>query len=211
MRGIEDDPSIRFPFPGTWLVLNPPGHPRQAYDISRIGPRGRLTSAPLWRIIAGRARADEVFGWEEPVSAPLRGEVVQAVDEIDDRIRLNPIVDVPASLLVRPARAKGDLKMLAGNHVVIESDNRFAVLAHLRLGSVKVSTGDRVEVGQHLGIVGNSGNTLAPHLHLHLMDGIDFASARVLPFRVESYERCSTDVGFRCMTSRCPGAEAAPG
>lgn len=92
----------------------------------------------------------------------MTGEVVQAVDEIDDRMALNPVVDVPASLLVRPARAKGSLRLLAGNHVVIGFEGLFAVLAHLRRGSVKVNVGDRMEVGEALAVLGSSGNTLAP-------------------------------------------------
>ena len=78
--GLEvETPSIRFPLLGTWLVLNPPGHPRHAYDIS-----------------------------------------------------------------------------------VIRFDGLFAVLAHLQRGSVSVAEGDSVKIGQPLGVVGNSGNTLAP-------------------------------------------------
>jgi murein DD-endopeptidase MepM/ murein hydrolase activator NlpD len=139
--------------------------------------------------VVGRARADEIFGWQTPVEAPDAGLVVEATDGIDDRMRLNPVIDVPASLLVRPARAKGDLGQLAGNHVVIEFGGRSLVLAHMRRGSLAIREGERVEVGQSLGVIGNSGNTLAPHLHLHVMDGPDFRSARVVPFRVDRYER----------------------
>src|SRR5918994_7252705 len=185
----EFGPLIRFPLMGSWLVLNPPGHPPHAFDISRLGPRGRLASVPLWRIVAGRASAGDVFGWEAPISSPVAGEVVQARDGIDDRTRLNPIVDVPASLLIRPARAKGDLGQLAGNHVVIRVDGAFVVIAHLRRGSLAVAKGEHVEVGHPLGLIGNSGNTLAPHLHLHVMDGLDFRSATILPFRIERYDR----------------------
>jgi murein DD-endopeptidase MepM/ murein hydrolase activator NlpD len=182
-------PPIRFPVAGNWLVLNPPGHPPHAYDISRLGPGGRLTSAPLWRIVVGRARPDDIFGWQTPVEAPVAGHVVEATDGIDDRMRLNPLVDVPASLLIRPARAKGDLAQLAGNHVIIESGGLYVVLAHLRRGSLAVREGERIELGQPLGVIGNSGNTLAPHLHLHVMDGPNFRSARIVPFRVDRYER----------------------
>jgi hypothetical protein len=140
-------PPIRFPVAGNWLVLNPPGHPPHAYDISRLGPGGRLTSAPLWRIVVGRARPDEIFGWQTPVEAPVAGHVVEATDGIDDRMRLNPLVDVPASLLIRPARAKGDLAQLAGNHVVIESGGLYVVLAHLRRGSLAVREGQHIDVG----------------------------------------------------------------
>jgi murein DD-endopeptidase MepM/ murein hydrolase activator NlpD len=43
--------------------------------------------------------------------------------------------------------------------------------AHLQAGSIKVKEGDRVKRGDLLGLVGNSGNTSAPHLHFHVMDG----------------------------------------
>jgi murein DD-endopeptidase MepM/ murein hydrolase activator NlpD len=36
---------------------------------------------------------------------------------------------------------------------------------------VAVKAGDRVKRGQLLGKLGNSGNSSAPHLHIHLMDG----------------------------------------
>jgi murein DD-endopeptidase MepM/ murein hydrolase activator NlpD len=52
-----------------------------------------------------------------------------------------------------------------------------------------VREGERIELGQPLGVIGNSGNTLAPHLHLHVMDGPNFRSARIVPFRVDRYER----------------------
>jgi hypothetical protein len=192
-------------------VLNPPGHPPHAYDISKIGPSGRLTSAPFWRIVAGRAQAEEIFGWETPVAAAVAGQVIEAVDGIEDRVRLNPIVDVPASLLIRPARAKGVLGRLAGNHVVIEFGGLYIVLAHLRRGSLAVAEGERVEVESPLGAIGNSGNTLAPHLHLHVMDGPDFRAAKVVPFRVERYERwldrrspMGTAAGRAAATSKGP-------
>lgn len=40
-----------------------------------------------------------------------------------------------------------------------------------------------------LGRVGNSGRSLFRHLHLQLMDGTDFATAKALPFKVESFQR----------------------
>lgn len=39
---------------------------------------------------------------------------------------------------------------------------------HLRQGSVKVGRGDRVDAGQILGLVGLSGKTVFPHLHLQV-------------------------------------------
>ena len=37
-------------------------------------------------------------------------------------------------------------------------------------GSVTVRVGDWVERGRALGLVGNSGNTTEPHLHIHFAD-----------------------------------------
>lgn len=182
-------PTIAFPLEGTWLALNPPGHPRHAYDISALGPDRRLLRVPRWKAVLGRARAQDLYGWGRPISSPVSGEVAIAVDGVPDRERLNPIVDVPASMLVRPARAKGDLAALAGNHLVIAFEGVFAVLAHLQRDSVRVREGDTVAEGDPLGVVGNAGNTLAPHLHFHVMDGPDFAKANVVPFRVRSYDR----------------------
>lgn len=52
-----------------------------------------------------------------------------------------------------------------------------------------MGAGDDVLEGHPLGHVGNSGNTLGPHLHVHVMDGPAFAHARVVPFRVRRFDR----------------------
>lgn len=105
-----------------------------------------------------------------------------------DRERLVPLVDIPASLVARPLRAKGDLTAPTGNHVLIAFEGLVALVAHLRRGSVAVAGGERVSEGQELGVLGISGNSLAPHLHFHIMDGTDFARAKVVPFRVRAFE-----------------------
>lgn len=39
-------------------------------------------------------------------------------------------------------------------------------MAHLKQGSIEVAPGEVVSVGQSLAEIGNSGNTLEPHLHI---------------------------------------------
>jgi hypothetical protein len=57
----------------------------------------------------------------------------------------------------------------AGNSVVIEHGGGWETqYAHLRQGSVAVRAGDSVKAGQKLGLVGLSGNTEFPHLHLEV-------------------------------------------
>ena len=76
-----------------------------------------------------------------------------------------------------------------GNSVVLDlGDGRFALYAHLQPGSLRVRNGDRVTRGQVLGLVGNSGNSLAPHLHFHVMDGASPLDSNGLPYEIDGFE-----------------------
>jgi murein DD-endopeptidase MepM/ murein hydrolase activator NlpD len=55
----------------------------------------------------------------------------------------------------------------AGNHVVIDTGEERIVLAHLTPGSIKPTLGDTLQRGQLVGLVGSSGNSTEPHLHIH--------------------------------------------
>lgn len=72
---------------------------------------------------------------------------------------------------------------------MIQSGATVALLAHLRRGSITVARGERVRTGQLQGAVGNSGNSLVPHLHFEILDGPDPLTAQRLPFRVRAYDR----------------------
>ncbi len=92
------------------------------------------------------------FGNE--ILSPCAGEVISAKDGQADH------------------RGSGtDRENPAGNHVVIrcrEVDPGVDVeLAHMKEGTVAVGRGERVDKGQLLGRVGNTGNTSEPHLHVH--------------------------------------------
>jgi hypothetical protein len=63
-----------------------------------------------------------------------------------------------------------------GNHVILSLRNgHYAFYAHLQPGSIRVKPGDRVRRGQVLGLLGNSGNSDAPHLHFHISNGGSFS------------------------------------
>ncbi|HEY9758440.1 MAG TPA: M23 family metallopeptidase [Oculatellaceae cyanobacterium] len=90
--------------------------------------------------------------------AAADGVVIEAVDKYSDQVP-GKVVGVTA-------------ESIAGNHVVIDfGDDQQALYAHLKPGTVKVHVGDRVVRGQEIGLIGNTGNTSAPHLHFHLMHG----------------------------------------
>jgi murein DD-endopeptidase MepM/ murein hydrolase activator NlpD len=76
------------------------------------------------------------------------------------------IVDMENTL---PDQAIGtsDIENLAGNYIIIQvRQDVFVLLAHLKSGSVVVSKGESIQVGQRIAEVGNSGNTSQPHLHI---------------------------------------------
>ena len=50
-----------------------------------------------------------------------------------------------------------------GNAIFIQHrKNEISVLAHLKLNSIRVKVGDKVDVGDLLGLCGNSGNSHSP-------------------------------------------------
>ncbi|WP_377210694.1 M23 family metallopeptidase [Pseudahrensia aquimaris] len=63
---------------------------------------------------------------------------------------------------------KMDRDNMTGNSVLLACGDFYVLLAHLAPRSLTVTEGDSVTVGQTLGRVGNSGNTAAPHLHIHV-------------------------------------------
>lgn len=93
-------------------------------------------------------RAYRIYGAH--VLAPCAGQVVIAVDGLPD-------MQVP----------EVDSDHLAGNHVMLRCAEADLLLGHLQPGSVRVHAGASVAVGDWLGLVGNSGNTGEPHLHVH--------------------------------------------
>jgi murein DD-endopeptidase MepM/ murein hydrolase activator NlpD len=69
-----------------------------------------------------------------------------------------------------------------GNFVTLEiAPGIYAFYAHLEPDSITVAVGDRVTTGQMLGLLGNTGNSTAPHLHFGLNDDPDPLAAESLP------------------------------
>ena len=82
-----------------------------------------------------------------------------------------------------------DVETAAGNFVVEALDGgRFALYAHMQPGSLRVRPGDRVERGDVLRLVGNTGNSSMPHLHFHVMDRPSPLDANGLPYVFDRFD-----------------------
>jgi hypothetical protein len=78
----------------------------------------------------------------------------------------------------------------AGNIVILYIGNGTYVLyAHLIPGSNDhLEVGDFVKRGEMVGLLGNTGQSGAPHLHFQVMDGNSIAQAEGLPFVFEQFD-----------------------
>jgi peptidase M23-like protein len=121
---------------------------RYAVDIVKLGPMGTRAQG----LYPMALKKYEIFG--EQVLSPCEGIVVAARDDLPD---LFP--------------SETDPQNPAGNYVAIECEDATVYFAHLMKGSVTVEAGQRVRAGKILGRVGNSGNTMEPHLHVHAEKG----------------------------------------
>ncbi|MDN3494866.1 M23 family metallopeptidase [Planococcus sp. APC 4015] len=77
-----------------------------------------------------------------------------------------------------------------GNHIVQDlGDGVYAFYAHLQTGNpLDVEVGQQLVKGETIGLLGNTGNTDAPHLHFHLMDSPSPLGSNGIPFVYDSFE-----------------------
>lgn len=136
---------------------------RFAIDWYRVGEDGQT-----WE--GDPAQLTSYLSYRQPVVASAGGRVVEVQDGLPDQ---TPPVTPP----VPP------IEDTVGNHVTVEvAPGRYLLYAHLTPGSLRVREGDRVEPGQVLGLIGNSGNSTTPHLHFQVMTTPEFFPTDSPPF-----------------------------
>lgn len=91
-----------------------------------------------------------IYGLE--VYAPISGEVIGVRDKEED---------IPPN--------SDEFISLEGNYVYLKvyETGTYLLMNHFKKGSIEVKVGDRLEVGDYMGKIGNSGTTSEPHLHIH--------------------------------------------
>lgn len=180
---------------GAWLTANGPGNEsghrralipiagmpviaqRFAIDYVRVDTAGRTVNGD-------RANNANFYAQNADAIAVADGIVVATKDSIPENVPGITSRAVPITL-----------ETVGGNFVILDiGGGRYAFYAHLRPGSLRVRTGDRVRRGQVLGLVGNSGNSTEPHLHFHIADASTPLGSEGIPYVHESFEvlgRCT--------------------
>jgi len=196
---------IQSPVKGEWSFMNPPGHHPDAKDFVAVNDKGApYNRFKILRHLIYSLSVSETYAWEKEVFSPFEGVVLKVENTVSDRRELNLFRDLFTGLVLAPRKGKSDIGYFLGNYVVLESlEGVFALFAHLRQGSVVVSEGDNIEGRELLGQVGNSGNTIQPHLHFQLMKESDLSQAIPIPFVLESCQVIKNGV-WKSESSKLP-------
>ena len=181
-------------------VVGPPLEPGSRYiaaDSCCDSPRHRRALLPIdnhvwlaqrfavdWEQLDARDRTVTGDDPADPADYTIYGKkVVAAADGVVVHVLTGLPDERPGALPTGKSPADAD-----GNSVVVDIGNGlYALYAHMQDGSITVEEGARITRGQQLGLVGNSGNTSAPHLHFHVMDGPSPLAAEGVPYVIDSF------------------------
>ncbi len=136
---------------------------RYAVDIAKLGTWGRTIA----RIIVCSKNADYAI-FHEAIHSPIDGIVVKVQDGVNNN---------------QPFPGKGKLPYNLGNFIVIKSVDYYIIMGHMEKESIMVREGDNIHIGDKIGMIGNSGLTPRPHLHIQVSrctDG-DYWAAEGVP------------------------------
>ncbi|MER8069055.1 M23 family metallopeptidase [Streptomyces sp. NPDC094034] len=233
-EGVE----VSLPFTGPWRVENSPARRvpshgtdlfggRYAIDFTAVDARHRSAAGRGWRTFLAVESPELFHAFGRPILAPVDGVVVAVHDGEPDHEARRSQPALAAYALSQGARLRRGVAAVAGNHVIISMTGQqrgqegqgaperrarrevYLALAHFRQGSLRVSAGQRVVTGQHLGDCGNSGNSTQPHVHMQAMDSSDLSVARGLPMLFRHYREWTSGPGSHRLAHRAVPRERA--
>jgi hypothetical protein len=194
-----------------WVATNGCCEATSIHRKALLTVNGKLFDAQRFAIDWIRVDADgqavtgdpsEVSNWVgygAQVMAVADGVVVASLDDLENQ--------TPGSL---PDPSTINLKNIDGNYVVVDhGDGLYSFYAHLQPGSVAVEVGDEIRAGDRLGLLGNTGNTSAPHLHFHVIRGPSPVASDGFPYVFDSFLLAGT-VDINASDSAPSRAELSP-
>ncbi|WP_353064748.1 M23 family metallopeptidase [Tunturibacter psychrotolerans] len=151
---------------------------RYAVDWEQMDEKGRIYSGPREKL-----ESYTIFG--KPVYSVANGVVAVVVTGQPEQ--------VPGKYPTNISIEQAD-----GNSVIVDiGQHHFALYAHMQSESIRVRPGDRVTAGQVIGLVGNSGNSVAPHLHFHVMSSELSLASNGLPYQIDEFKITGATLGTK--------------
>jgi Peptidase family M23 len=151
---------------------------RYAVDWEQTDDGGRIYTGPREKL-----ESYAIFG--QPVLAVADALVVSVIDGEPEQ--------TPGNYPTNIALDKAD-----GNSVILDlGGRRYAVYAHMQPGSIKVHSGEKVRLGQVIGLVGDTGNSIVPHLHFQVNDGPSSLSSNGLPYEISEFQVTGATAGTK--------------
>jgi hypothetical protein len=142
---------------------------RFAVDWEQLDAQGRIYAGDREKL-----ESYTIFG--KPVIAVADAVVASVTDGLPEQ--------TPGKYPVNISLDQAD-----GNSVILDlGDQRYALYAHMQRGSIQVRVGERVKMGRLIGLVGNSGNSVAPHLHFQVTDRSSSLAANGLPYEMKDFQ-----------------------
>lgn len=152
---------------------------RYAVDWEQLHTNGRIYNGPREQLASYA-----IFG--QPVLAVADAVVVFTIDGLPEQTPGHFPTNIP-------------LGEADGNCIILDlGGNRYALYAHMQPGSLKVHKGDHVHRGQAIGLVGDTGNSIVPHLHFQVTAGPSSLSSNGLPYEINDFQ----------VTGKTPGTSA---
>jgi hypothetical protein len=142
---------------------------RFAVDWEALDGQGQIYNGPQEKL-----ESYTIFG--KPVFAVADAVVVSVTDGLPEQT---------------PGRYPTNISLdeADGNSVILDlGQQHYAMYAHMQPGSIKVHKGESVKLGQVIGLVGNTGNSVAPHLHFQVMDRPSSLASNGLPYEIKDFQ-----------------------
>jgi Peptidase family M23 len=164
--------AVDLPLEGEWTVVAGGRSTLLSHHYRHPHVRNALDFA---RLVNGQAFVgdpEHEASWHsfgQPVLAPADGTVLSVRDDLADE----------------PVGVIGQGK---GNSIVLDmGEGHYVVFMHLQQGSALIRPGQSVTRGQRIAAVGDTGESLSPHLHLQIQDrpSLDDDEVRTFPMVFE--------------------------
>ncbi|MBE3555059.1 MAG: M23 family metallopeptidase, partial [Thermicanus sp.] len=174
--GIYSKTIFSFPFEGVWFVLWGGTDEVVNYHYKSEQERYAVDFVKMEEGVEFEgtgATNEEYYCYGEPVYAPAEGSVVAVEEDVEENQPGIPNLDNPF-----------------GNYVILKhGSGEYSLLSQLQKGSVTVEIGDKVSRGDLLGYVGNSGDSMEPHLHFQVMDSPHLEEMKSINIRFQGFNQ----------------------